>query len=376
MILHKTLNPLIWTKNNELKQNVKEAILKIVDKFKENLTNDGLELKIHDIFILGSNANYNYTKESDLDVHIISDQRFDCSENHLNLLYNCYKSMFNLKYDINIKGINVELYVEDKDNLSNVSNGIYSLNKGWLKNPSKDLEWQLDTEQFDKLFNQWEKLYYQILKNPSIEKVESYINDLYKMRQDSIKNEGEFGLGNLVFKELRRLEYLRDLKELKDELIGKELSLESLNEDSSNKNITLNTNIETRIPQIKDWADKLIRLKNFKVFEKKINDLKNDANENIYTICYLGAFLYCCYYSMLGFDTHYVLGYLANQEEKDYNVIGHAWCEKGTEKFQTRNLKNIKCNELDRISFKANTSIQEIRDRIIDKFISLKIGNK
>lgn len=365
MILHKTLNPLIWTKNNELKQNVKEAILKIVDKFKENLTNDGLDLKIDDIFILGSNANYNYTKESDLDVHIISDQSFDCSENHLNLLYNCYKSMFNLKYDINIKGINVELYVEDKDNLSNVSNGVYSLNKGWIKNPSKNLDWQLDTKQFDNVFKQWEKQYYQILKNPSIEKIESYINDLYKMRQDSIKNEGEFGLGNLVFKELRRLEYLRDLKELKDELIGKELSLESLNE-----NFYIASDIKTRIQEFNRVFKELLNINDFKQEAQKVKKILL-AN----WICYLGAFILTVYYSQLGYETSYVLGYLRHNNDTEEHVgstINHAWCEKEGKIYQTNTPLNHYCNELDRITFKPYSSLVEIKDALISKFNTLK----
>lgn len=87
-------------------------------------------MKIEDIYLLGSNANFNYNEDSDLDVHIIADESFDCSEEHLAIIYNCYKALFNNKYDITIKGINVELYVENKDKLSNVSTGVYSFEKG------------------------------------------------------------------------------------------------------------------------------------------------------------------------------------------------------------------------------------------------------
>lgn len=62
------------------------------------------------------------------------------------------------------------------------------------------------------------------------EKINDFIEDLYDLRKDSIAKDGEYGLGNLVFKEFRNLGYLDNLKELKNEYKSKELSLESLKE--------------------------------------------------------------------------------------------------------------------------------------------------
>jgi hypothetical protein len=45
------------------------------------------------------------------------------------------------------------------------------------------------------------------------------------MRRESIANDGEYGIGNLVFKELRNNSYLDDLKDLKNELVSADLSL-------------------------------------------------------------------------------------------------------------------------------------------------------
>ena len=95
--IHDQLNPKIWTEDKELRPEVRAKVLQIVDKFKTQLLVDNVELKVEDIYILGSNANYNYTEESDLDVHIIADESFDCSAEHLPLLYNCYKALFNSK---------------------------------------------------------------------------------------------------------------------------------------------------------------------------------------------------------------------------------------------------------------------------------------
>ncbi len=227
--IHDQLNPKIWTDEKELIPEVRAKILQIVDKFKSQLAVDGLDLKVEDIYVLGSNANYNYTEESDLDVHIIADESFDCSAEHLPLLYNCYKALFNSKYDIRIKGINVELYVENKDKLSNVSAGIYSLKDGWIKDPAEYEIPEFDQFAVDRGVQQWEDKYFAITENPSIKKIDEYIDGIYELRQSTIKN-GEFAEGNLIFKEIRRRGYLDDLRELKIDLTSKELSLESLDE--------------------------------------------------------------------------------------------------------------------------------------------------
>lgn len=65
--------------------------------------------------------------------------------------------------------------------------------------------------------------------------IEKFINDLYDLRKTSIAKDGEYGLGNLVFKEFRNLGYLKTLKTLRKELKSRELSLESLTEDNKVK---------------------------------------------------------------------------------------------------------------------------------------------
>lgn len=70
------------------------------------------------------------------------------------------------------------------------------------------------------------------------EKIEQLISDLYKLRQESIKKDGEFGIGNLVFKEMRNLDYLDKLKDELVRLESKDLSLESLNEEYLTSNDT------------------------------------------------------------------------------------------------------------------------------------------
>ena len=109
---HNELNPLLFD-NEDLKPEVKEKIKDIVSTFKKDLLESGVSIEIKDIILVGSNVSYNYTKNSDLDIHIVVDSsKLDCNPEIYTLLYGAYRSLFNKNYDITIKGIPVEIYVE------------------------------------------------------------------------------------------------------------------------------------------------------------------------------------------------------------------------------------------------------------------------
>ena len=157
---------------------------------------------------------------------------------------------------LNKNNINSSLGEDLQGNASNTStgvksNGIYSVMTGkWIKEPVQADIPDLDKEAFDKVFNEWEDKYFELLKKigkteeetsekeiltesneDKSELISNFIEDLYDLRKDSIATEGEYGIGNLVFKEFRNLGYLDNLKDLKNEERSKELSLENLNED-------------------------------------------------------------------------------------------------------------------------------------------------
>ena len=230
--IHNHLNPKIWDNEQKLLPEVRSKIIEIVELFKKQLEEYEVELKIDDVYIVGSNANFNYNEHSDLDLHLIADESIDCIKKHLPVIYQVYKTLFNKKYEITIRGINVELYVENKEQLSHVSNGVYSLKDGWLKKPANTEIPEIDELTLAKKVQHWENRYLELTTDATVDKIDAYINDIYALRQESINTEGEFGLGNLTFKEIRNLGYLDELKELKNELIGRELSLESLDKNA------------------------------------------------------------------------------------------------------------------------------------------------
>jgi len=116
------LNPVLWDKNERLKDNVREKLLQIADEFREFLGVNDLQLK--DITLSGSNAAYTYTTHSDIDLHLVVDlPEADRSEVYREL-FDAKKYAFNDMHHIKIGGYDVELYVQNANKPHN-SQGIY-----------------------------------------------------------------------------------------------------------------------------------------------------------------------------------------------------------------------------------------------------------
>lgn len=232
---HDTLNPKLWDETT-LKPEVKEKIMTIVDDFCHDLENDEIKFKLKDVKLVGSNCSYNYNDKSDLDVHLVMDTKsLSCPDNLYPLLYSAYRSLWNKNHDVNFYGIPVEIFVEtdDTEDMNEArqktalkSNGVYSvMNDSWIKVPVAEDIPEIDNEAFEKLFSEWEDRYFAIKETPDKETIEKFIEDIYDLRKASIADDGEYGLGNLTFKECRNLGYLDNLRDIKKDLISKELSL-------------------------------------------------------------------------------------------------------------------------------------------------------
>lgn len=228
---HDTLNPKLWDENNELKPEVRKKIEEIVQKFDDNLKENDVELDVKDITIIGSNANYNYSPDSDVDIHIIADTSVYPDQEDLAMkVYLAYKSLFNNKYDPTLNGIEAEIYVEPDEVHAN-SNGVYSLKDGWLKEPEQVDVPEIDPNHVQELIQPFEDRYNELINSdPSVSDVDKLIDDIYLQRQQSILKDGEFGDGNICFKEFRNRGYLQNLRDLKVELENKEMSLNDMNE--------------------------------------------------------------------------------------------------------------------------------------------------
>ena len=233
--IHDELNPKLWTKDMTLKPDVRQKILEIVDEFKE-LIKGMLDIEINplDIYLLGSNASYNYTDQSDLDVHIVLNfDMIDDNKGLVQTLMNFSKADFNSSYDISVYDIDVELYVEDI-NSSTLSNGIYSvMTDQWIKEPQPITDVpEIDIEDD---VDDWKTKINEALNSNDPVLINQMVDNLYILRKNGLLSQGEYGKDNQIFKEIRSLGLLKDLKDEYLKLKSKELSLENLQKKENSR---------------------------------------------------------------------------------------------------------------------------------------------
>lgn len=223
---HAKLNPKLWN-NEKLIPEIKNMIKIIVDEFVNELSNNKIKINIKDIYFVGSNASYNYTEFSDIDIHIIISKNSDLK------LYDAYRKVFNLKYNIKIKGYPVQIYIEKENNISKKYNGIYSIyNNDWIKKPIKE-NIIIDEIEFKRVLKEYTNKYKDLLKKLKNEPLKSSINminkfwdDIYKLRKEGLNRSGEFDINNLVFKEIRNKGYLNKLNDIEIKLLNKKMTLD------------------------------------------------------------------------------------------------------------------------------------------------------
>lgn len=231
-----TLNPKIWndvdTDNPVLKNGIRVALLRIAGEFMDFL---GEDLFVDDIRFTGSLANFNWSEFSDIDLHLYVDfSQFDPKDRAVyKELFQLKKTLFNTTHKITVKGYEVELYAEDI-NETHFSTGVYSvLFDEWVHKPEKE-QVKIDREFLIKkvsgVMETIDNLMEDIVDDDldiALEKIEKFKDKLKKYRSSGLEKDGEFSYENLVFKFLRRNQYIDKLYDFKNKLMDKKLSLEN-----------------------------------------------------------------------------------------------------------------------------------------------------
>ncbi len=232
--LKDNLNSKIWSEF-EIDQEVRKDLLKIGGDFFENTK---IKADVIDVILIGSLCNYNWSNRySDYDIHIIIDYKDVGTDYELvEKVCDLSKKKWNFENDIFIKGFEVEVAIQDqKDFDSSIKTdrmgGAFSLmNDRWVKKPKK-VNFVLDEEaikskssiimsRIDTLENDVDSLNYNKFK----EKINLVWDKIKSMRKSGLEEGGEFGLGNLIFKFLRRNGYLGKIMNLKKYSYAKQFS--------------------------------------------------------------------------------------------------------------------------------------------------------
>lgn len=219
---HSRLNPRLWYRH-ELRIEVRLKLLQAAIAFYRFL--DLPALRIKDIIITGSNAAYNYTALSDIDVHLVVDyKRTTCPTLASNFFFT-KKALWGKTYDIVVREHPVELYVEDTAEPVK-ANGVYSvLHNHWIKTPTDTPPTRDDSAVEQKAQAYVDEIDNLLNGEPNIAAIDQLLGRLYTLRQNGLLAGGEFSVENLAYKSLRTLGYIEKLHDARVKRRDHELSM-------------------------------------------------------------------------------------------------------------------------------------------------------
>lgn len=231
------LHPKIWP-HNKLNSKVRLRLLDIADDFFDTLAVNWVKPK--DIILTGSLANYNWSKFSDFDLHIVLDFKdVDERVEFVKDYFDSKKKIWNEQHEnLKIYGFPVEVYVQDS-NEQHTASGVYSLEKNkWLVVPEKSRIKAIQLNKFFikekvfKLMRQIDALEVALDKTDDTENVEQIglkakilFDKIKGIRKEALSKGGEMSTGNIIFKAIRRTGYIGKLIDIKAKTYDKIYSI-------------------------------------------------------------------------------------------------------------------------------------------------------
>lgn len=216
------LNPMFWNPDKTLKPEIRKQLLLVAGDF---IKESELKMRVFDVRFLGSLAGFNYTQESDIDLHITTDMKqLGIPDDQIVRFGKGISTKWNEDHDVRIHNHKVELFIEDVKSVNRAS-GIYSLcqNK-WLRVPQK-LNIQFNKEGIKYLYYELTRKIDNAIATNEVIQMRDVLKRITDMRKVGLDSSGEFSTENIVFKLLRSKGWIEKLKNATNQQLDKDLSL-------------------------------------------------------------------------------------------------------------------------------------------------------
>lgn len=222
VVINNTLNNDIFDENHVMLPEVKEQILNYVENFVKKMADRDIDIDYNDICLIGSNAGYLYTPESDIDIHLISMQQL--SPETAGLLFDEF-DIYEAENPLFIGNNKVELGIEDGYDITANSARKYSLvDDVWVDNSDENEQYTTaDLESvsgYEDVVDDYSNKIDDYVDNDAFAQASALKSEIRQNRSTDLANFGALSMGNVVFKDLRNSgayeklrKYLRD-KEL------------------------------------------------------------------------------------------------------------------------------------------------------------------
>ena len=206
---HNNLNPKLWD-DGQLKPEVRGKLIQFAETWRDFAMIP--KEMVQDIVMTGGNANYNYTDQSDIDVHLVVDRDgFGLPRDFIDQFLQDKKILWTMTHpDIKVYGYPLEPYAQDPAESIPMNQGQYSLmNAQWIQMPTNlNLDFTGNQVLQDKVEHYKQVIDRLIRSSASSNALKAIKNKITAARGPAIAKGGEFSLENLVFKELRNQGYI------------------------------------------------------------------------------------------------------------------------------------------------------------------------
>jgi len=224
------LEPHIF-RNEIIKPKVRKRLLKIAQDFIENI-NVGKTVAPIDIRLTGSLANYNWSKYSDIDLHLIVDfAEIDEDLQLVKSLFDAVRMNWNNKHNIKVYGYEVEIYIESIEE-QHISSGVYSvLDSQWIVEPDPmqvEIDHVTARKKSDDIISQINLIEKFAVQKPKVamKNIERLRAKVRRLRSAGLKSDkAEFSAENIAFKILRREEALDRLAQMRRTVYDRLMSM-------------------------------------------------------------------------------------------------------------------------------------------------------
>lgn len=227
-IYNEKLCPALWTEDMQLDPEVRAGLLKVAEDFYEKT---GLKAPILDVYLMGSIANFNWTDESDADVHVIINfDQLGIPKETVPEVIKTAGANWNNEHEVTAKGHKVELNIQDVKEQKPHVTGIYSLKQNaWIRKPVYQ-NIQVNKMLVQAKYKAMKKYVDAVINSGDRDAMKQAKKYIDAFRQYGLDTAGEMSVENIIFKALRAKGLLTQLKDSIVQAYDKEMTVREVNQ--------------------------------------------------------------------------------------------------------------------------------------------------
>ena len=215
------LSDRVWDESGLL-PDVANALGRIAKKFLDELE---IDLVVKDVILTGSYAGKTWGPGSDLDLHIAADMSKSGDVEVVSRACKLAKFKWEEEHDITIKGIPVEVYVEDINESPPKVTGRWSITRNdWIMEPPESGE-SFDESKILRKVADFREVISKASRTNKEGPIIAAMKRITKLRKAGLERAGELSNENLAYRVLRRTGELQAAWDLIHDLADQDLSI-------------------------------------------------------------------------------------------------------------------------------------------------------